>query len=68
MTRPTFSYSTEGPECPYCETQFTADDSSFYDENYTEDTCPECGETFLVEVHVETSWTCFTKLPEPESK
>lgn len=53
-----YTYSTEGPECPHCGRQYTADDPSYYSENYTEETCDGCGETFEVEVYHSTSWTC----------
>ena len=53
------TYSEEGPQCPNCGLQYTADDSSFYNEmSYTEETCDECGETFDVSVSTTTSWTC----------
>ena len=53
------TYSTEGPKCPHCGSQFTADESFFYDETgYTEDECPDCGKKFSVSVCIETSWTC----------
>lgn len=53
------TYSGEGPMCPYCERQYTADEGGYYDEqNYTEETCDNCGETFDVSVYTSTSWTC----------
>ncbi len=53
------TYSTEGPRCPYCDSQLTADDPVYYDEQaYTEDECPDCGKSFLVSVYTQTSWTC----------
>lgn len=53
------TYSNEGPQCPYCGRQFTADDSIYYDEmNYTSDTCDECDKKFSVSVHTSVSWTC----------
>ena len=59
------TYSNEGPKCPYCGRQFTADESYYYDDrNYTQDECDECGKSFNVEVFTETSWTCET-IPEP---
>lgn len=58
----TDTYSTEGPQCPYCERQYTADDAGYYDEqNYTEETCDECGKTFDVEVYHSVSWSCYTR-------
>mgnify|MGYP000028186912 CR=1 FL=1 len=55
-------YSYEGPICPNCKTQFTADDPYFYDESgYTEDTCQYCGVTFKVEVSISTTWTTTLK-------
>lgn len=53
------TYSTEGPQCPYCGRQYTANDASYYDEsNYTSQECDGCGKTFSVEVFTQTSWTC----------
>ena len=49
---------TEGPVCPYCGRQFTADEAHYYDEEkYQADECDECGKTFGVEVVHTTSWT-----------
>ncbi len=57
--KPAHTYSTEGPCCPYCLRQFTADDPGYYDEmNYTQDECDECGKTFSVSVHVSIAWSC----------
>jgi transposase-like protein len=51
-------YSTEGPICPYCGRQYTADEAGYYDEmNYTSETCDECGNEFSVRVYTSTSWT-----------
>jgi len=53
------TYSIEGPQCPYCLTQFTADEPHYYDEmNYTDDECDACGKTFKVQVFHSVSWTC----------
>ncbi len=53
---PTSTFSTEGPKCPYCGDQITADDGMFYDEmNYTEEECYSCGKTFEVSVTIETT-------------
>lgn len=50
---------SEGPKCPYCGRQYTADVQCYFDEErYTEETCDSCGETFDVEVYTETTWTC----------
>jgi len=58
----TDTYEHEGPKCPYCGFQFTADDPVYYDEmNYTEETCSECEQTFNVEVYISTSWSCSVK-------
>jgi hypothetical protein len=63
------TYSTEGPKCPNpdCGFQFTTDEAHYFDEaEYTEDDCPECGETFDVEVYVSTSWTCERRERKPD--
>lgn len=53
------TYETEGPKCPCCGYQFTADEGIYFDEQrYTEETCDGCGETFDVSVYTSTSWTC----------
>lgn len=51
--------SQEGPQCPNCGRQFTADGPEYYDEaGYTSEECDECGETFAVSVCTSTTWTC----------
>jgi ribosomal protein L37AE/L43A len=53
------TYSTEGPQCPYCRRQYTADDPVYFDEmGYTRETCDVCSKTFKVSVFTQTSWTC----------
>jgi hypothetical protein len=53
------TYSSEGPQCPYCGRQFTADEGHYFDEsNYTEDDCDECGKKFSVSVHTSVAWAC----------
>lgn len=53
------TYSEEGPQCPHCNRQFTADEAVFFDAaNYTSQGCDECGKTFKVSVYTSTSWTC----------
>lgn len=53
------TYSHEGPKCPYCGCQVTADDPIYYDEtNYVEDDCLSCGKTYDVEVYTSTIWSC----------
>jgi len=59
---------TEGPKCPYCGRQYTADDPAYYDEiNYTEETCDECDKTFDVMVYTSTMWTCNVKEDRPDA-
>lgn len=54
-----YTYSTSGPECPYCGRQYTPDEAYYYDEsNFTEQECDGCEKTFKVEVCNSTSWTC----------
>lgn len=53
------TYEFEGPKCPYCGRQYTADDPAYFDEmNYTEEDCDGCGKTFDVQVHTSTAWAC----------
>src|SRR6185437_13304225 len=65
------TYSEEGPQCPHCGRQFTADDGAYYQNEYTEDDCDECGKKFSVEVCQTTSWSCDvietpSAVPRPE--
>lgn len=56
----TFEY--EGPKCPYCGNQYTADEPFFFDElNYTDEECDECGNSFYVTVSNLTAWACSRK-------
>jgi hypothetical protein len=58
------TYESEGPKCPCCGRQYTADEPHYYDEmNYTEETCDSCGATFDVSVYTSTDWTC-TERPQ----
>lgn len=51
-------WSDEGPKCPDCGYQITADEGGYYDEmNYTEEECAECGSTYDVSVYTSTTWT-----------
>ena len=53
------TYEREGPKCPYCGRQYTADEPHYFDEmRYTEEECDECGQTFDVSVYTETTWSC----------
>lgn len=59
MARDTFSISSEGPQCPYCGHQVTADVGKYYDEHgYVEDKCDDCEEVFTVSVSNTTTWMC----------
>jgi ribosomal protein L37AE/L43A len=58
------TYSHEGPQCPHCGRQYTADDPNFYREDYTDETCDECGKPFKVSVYHSVSWTS-TPVDEP---
>lgn len=55
---PVETFSNQGPQCPYCERQYTADEPFYYDDNYTEETCDSCGKKFTVSVCTDTAWTC----------
>lgn len=52
------TYESEGPKCPYCHRQYTADEPCYYSDCYTEETCDNCGNTFDVEVVTTTDWRC----------
>lgn len=63
------TYSIEGPKCPYCGRQYTADDAVYYDEmKYVEETCDDCEKTFDVSVCVSTSWICTARDGEPHDQ
>ena len=53
------TYSTKGPECPYCgHVQNVSDDPSiYYDEELTEVECHGCERTYSCSVVVRHSWT-----------
>ena len=64
MTQLRETYELEGPKCPCCGRQYTADKPGYYDEmNYTEETCDECGATFDVSVSTSTTWICTEREP-----
>lgn len=66
--RPRETFGTEGPKCPCCERQYTADEAGYYDEwAYTEETCDRCGATFDVRVSTTTTWECTERLPSTAS-
>lgn len=52
------TYSSEGPQCPYCKAQYTADEPFYYESGYTEDECDQCSKKFEVEVYIKTTWAC----------
>ena len=54
--------SEDGPQCPYCGYQITADEPSYFDEmRYTDDECQDCGKSFEVSVYTSTTWNCHQK-------
>ena len=56
------TYESEGPKCPHCGRQYTADEAHYFDEmNYTEEVCDECHKPFKVLVYSSTTWTCSAK-------
>jgi len=56
------TYETEGPKCPCCGRQYTADEDFFFDEmRFTEFECDDYGETFDVGGYTSTSWTCTSR-------
>jgi Zn ribbon nucleic-acid-binding protein len=62
MTDHNETFSSEGPICPHCQRQYTADEAWYYDEmRLTEMECEECGKTFSVSVFTQTTWTCEPK-------
>lgn len=58
--------STEGPLCPYCARQFTADENRYWE--LTKMECDDCGRTFDVEVCVETTWYSKARASQENSR
>jgi transposase-like protein len=52
------TFSSEGPQCPYCGHTQRADEPGFYADDYEHDTCPKCGKEYEVSVYSTTNWTC----------
>lgn len=53
------TYESEGPKCPHCGQQYTADEPHYFDEmNFTEMDCDVCGQAFDVRVNTSTAWIC----------
>lgn len=47
-----------GPECPKCHHVITADEPHYYSEDdYTEDTCPNCEAKFTVTLDRTVAWS-----------
>lgn len=60
------TYEYEGPKCPHCAQQYTADEAYYFDEsNFTDMDCDECGKPFKVRVYTSTSWTCWVDPAPP---
>ena len=47
----------EGPKCPFCGRQWTADDPIYYDEDGFEDECDSCGNAVEIKPHLSVAWT-----------
>lgn len=66
---PNEEYEHEGPKCPYCGRQYTADEPHYFDEaGYIEETCDSCEKTFDVDVRVSINWStsCREETTPPE--
>ena len=62
--------STEGMICPYCNTLWSPDSSSDYNESGFDLDCDDCGGTFHVEPSASWLWLCRpvkAPLKEPEA-
>lgn len=60
------TFETEGPKCPHCARQYTADEPHYFDEmNFTEMVCDGCARPFKVMVYTSTTWTCTPISQEP---
>ena len=58
--------SDDGPICPHCRHQIIADENRYYDEDYAEDDCPNCGKTFRVMVYKPVTWWTWIRRKERE--
>lgn len=54
------TYSSKGPECPYCHHVYDAPDDSMwaYDDNLTELDCSRCGRTSELNTIQSWTWIC----------
>lgn len=54
------TYSTDGPECPYCGHQHkpSEDPSHYYNESNDTSTCESCDKDFTMSIYISHSWTC----------
>ncbi len=50
------NYSTEKVICPYCGAEHDTDEAFFFDEDFNEFECYECGKKFHVKTTVTYSW------------
>lgn len=54
--KPLTSFSTIGPECPFCEAMWATDEASYFDENGFDLKCEECGTEFRVTPSCSWMW------------
>lgn len=47
----------EGPRCPFCGTQWTADDPMYFDESGFDDECPTCLSDIRIVPQTSVAWT-----------
>jgi hypothetical protein len=54
---PEETYETgEGPRCPFCGQQWTADDAIYFDEDGFDADCDECGNEIRVDPIISVAW------------
>ena len=46
----------EGPICPWCGQEWTADDALYYDEDGFEEDCSNCGKPIHIQPVITTAW------------
>ena len=50
----------EGPTCPFCDRQYTADEPEYMNETPHEIECDQCGKTFMSECSISISWSTYS--------
>ena len=57
-------YSDEGPTCPTCGRQYTADSDDLFRDTYAME-CDSCGSSYTVVTEISTMWICTSSALNP---